>query len=254
MNTMADSLFWLRTVAYLTTVGVAVSLALAGSVNLVGLLCGIGVFGLALPVWPWARTIPPAGLFGVLFFEAILISSGQFLSDHPGTVMTLFFVLLPICARLPRRYSLLCYTAFPLIACLPPLLATNSRLGWAVIVEVLPGFLAMIAFSEGYWAFRDTLRAKQTLLDELVAAQRRQADNEHPGNSGQAAAGEPPILTRRDREVLSLVAVGFSNKEIAERLFLAEGTVKNRVSQILEKIGARDRTQAALRARDLGLI
>ena len=44
------------------------------------------------------------------------------------------------------------------------------------------------------------------------------------------------------------------NKEIANKLFLAEGTVKNYVTSILQKIGARDRTQAAIRARELGLL
>jgi DNA-binding NarL/FixJ family response regulator len=61
-------------------------------------------------------------------------------------------------------------------------------------------------------------------------------------------------LSSRERAVLALVARGLSNKEIASRLFLAEGTVKNHVSAILTKIDARDRTQAAMRARDLGLL
>lgn len=67
-------------------------------------------------------------------------------------------------------------------------------------------------------------------------------------------AAHKVALSRRETEVLRLLAEGFSNKEIAERLFLAEGTVKNRVSDILLKINARDRTQAALRARELGLL
>ena len=70
------------------------------------------------------------------------------------------------------------------------------------------------------------------------------------------AAGKRPSepLSSRERAVLALVARGLSNKEIASRLFLAEGTVKNHVSAILTKIDARDRTQAAIRARDLGLL
>jgi DNA-binding NarL/FixJ family response regulator len=68
--------------------------------------------------------------------------------------------------------------------------------------------------------------------------------------AGRLAAED---LSSRERSVLLLVAQGLSNKEIAGRLFLAEGTVKNHISAILQKIGARDRTQAALRARELGL-
>jgi DNA-binding NarL/FixJ family response regulator len=54
--------------------------------------------------------------------------------------------------------------------------------------------------------------------------------------------------------VLKLLAEGLSNKEIGQKLSLAEGTVKNYVTNLLGKIGVRDRTQAALRARELGLI
>jgi len=61
-------------------------------------------------------------------------------------------------------------------------------------------------------------------------------------------------LSSRERAVLGLLARGLSNKEIAGKLFLAEGTVKNHVSTILQKIDARDRTQAALKARELGLL
>ena len=66
--------------------------------------------------------------------------------------------------------------------------------------------------------------------------------------------GLPEPLTEREREVVRLLAEGLSNREIAERLSLAEGTVKNHVTNILQKLGVRDRTQAALRAREGGLI
>jgi two-component system response regulator DegU len=66
------------------------------------------------------------------------------------------------------------------------------------------------------------------------------------------AAAEAP--TERELEVLRLLAAGQSNKEIARELGLAEGTVKNHVSTILDKLHAANRTQAALVARDAGLI
>jgi DNA-binding NarL/FixJ family response regulator len=61
-------------------------------------------------------------------------------------------------------------------------------------------------------------------------------------------------LSHRELEVLRLLADGRSNREIAGALFLAEGTVKNHVTNVLAKLGARDRTQAALRARALDLL
>jgi len=69
-----------------------------------------------------------------------------------------------------------------------------------------------------------------------------------------AEAGLAERLSDREEEILQLMARGLSNREIATRLSLAEGTVKNYVTNILQKLGARDRTQAALRARELGLL
>ncbi len=61
-------------------------------------------------------------------------------------------------------------------------------------------------------------------------------------------------LSRREIEILKALAQGHTNKEIGDILYLAEGTVKNYVTSILQKIGARDRTQAALRAKELGVL
>lgn len=61
-------------------------------------------------------------------------------------------------------------------------------------------------------------------------------------------------LSEREREILALIARGASNKEIAGQLYIAEGTVKNHITHILGKLGVRDRTQAALKAKELGLL
>jgi DNA-binding NarL/FixJ family response regulator len=67
-----------------------------------------------------------------------------------------------------------------------------------------------------------------------------------------AALAEP--LTEREIEILRLVAEGASNEEIARRLYLAEGTLKNHVTNILGKLGVPGRLQAVKRARELGLV
>jgi DNA-binding NarL/FixJ family response regulator len=61
-------------------------------------------------------------------------------------------------------------------------------------------------------------------------------------------------LSRREMEVLALLAEGLSNQAIAERLYIAPGTAKNHVSSILSKLGACDRTQAILKAQEIGLL
>ena len=66
--------------------------------------------------------------------------------------------------------------------------------------------------------------------------------------------GLPEPLTERELDVLRLLADGLSNREIGRKLSITEGTVKNYVTNVLQKIGARDRTQAALRGRELGLM
>lgn len=61
-------------------------------------------------------------------------------------------------------------------------------------------------------------------------------------------------LSSRELEVLRQVATGASNKEIADLLVIAEGTVKNHLTSILAKLDARDRMQAVLKAREYGII
>ncbi len=73
-------------------------------------------------------------------------------------------------------------------------------------------------------------------------------------NSGFSAFEQPEPLTERETEILRLMAGGYSNKEIASALSVAEGTVKNHVSSVLSKMGVRDRTRAVLKAFESGLI
>jgi DNA-binding NarL/FixJ family response regulator len=72
-----------------------------------------------------------------------------------------------------------------------------------------------------------------------------------PRPAGQSSLAEP--LSERELDVLRHLAHGRSNKEIAAALSIAEGTAKNHMTSILNKLGVADRTQAALRARELGL-
>ncbi|MFI1720704.1 response regulator [Streptomyces sp. NPDC020489] len=88
-----------------------------------------------------------------------------------------------------------------------------------------------------------------TQLDSSVA---RHLTAALPSPTAPAAPAVP--LSPRETDILRLVAQGHTNREIASRLYLSEGTVKNHISRILTRLALRDRTQAALRARDLGLL
>jgi DNA-binding NarL/FixJ family response regulator len=91
------------------------------------------------------------------------------------------------------------------------------------------------------------------LLAEFNRLSGRPADAAVPATAARGPALVEP-LSAREQDVLRCLAHGMSNKEIGQRLNIAEGTVKNHMSQVLGKLQALDRTQAALRARELGLI
>jgi DNA-binding NarL/FixJ family response regulator len=61
-------------------------------------------------------------------------------------------------------------------------------------------------------------------------------------------------LSERELEILAIMATGATNREIGEQLYIAEGTVKNHVTSILGKLNARDRTQAVVKAQQLGIL
>ena len=80
------------------------------------------------------------------------------------------------------------------------------------------------------------------------------SDGQGPSKPGASAKDLPAALTEREQEVLQALARGLSNREIADQLVITEGTVKNHVSSLIDKLGVRDRTQAVLKGQELGLI
>jgi DNA-binding NarL/FixJ family response regulator len=98
-------------------------------------------------------------------------------------------------------------------------------------------------------AIRGTVTGK-TYVDPLVAGKVLRQASSH---QTQPATLITSKLTDRELEVLRLIARGLSNTDIADRLFLSDGTVRNHVSAILSKLGVSDRTQAAVLAIQHGL-
>jgi DNA-binding NarL/FixJ family response regulator len=94
-----------------------------------------------------------------------------------------------------------------------------------------------------------------SVLEPTVAARMMAGLNHGAARNGKKLSRplDDP-LSERERDVLKLLAAGRSNKEIGAELGITEGTVKNHMTNVLEKLGALDRTQAALKARELGLI
>jgi DNA-binding NarL/FixJ family response regulator len=103
-------------------------------------------------------------------------------------------------------------------------------------------------------SIRATVRG-ESILDPSVAAkvvQEFSRVSSLVGGTSSEILPEP--LSEREIELLRLIASGLSNKEIGETLFITEGTVKNHITHILGKLGVRDRTQAAIKAKEIGLI
>jgi len=116
------------------------------------------------------------------------------------------------------------------------------------------GYLLKDAPSENLFAAIRAAARGESFLQPSVTS-RVLAEFTRLSDQSPAAAStliEP--LSDREREILRLIAHGSSNREIADALFITEGTVKNHVTNILGKLDVRDRTQAALKARELGLV
>jgi DNA-binding NarL/FixJ family response regulator len=139
--------------------------------------------------------------------------------------------------------------------------------------DMLPPTLVLTTFDDGDAAVAAIkagakgLMLKDVSLEDLAQAIRalaadRTAFQPAMTESLMTALARAPVsrsddsvaeaLTAREKEVLHLICAGYSNKEIADLLALAEGTVKNHVSNLLLKLNARDRTRAALKALEGG--
>lgn len=137
----------------------------------------------------------------------------------------------------------------------PTLILTTFDDGDAVIAAIRAGargvMLKDVSLDDLAAAIR-ALAANQTSLQPAMTESLMAAIRRNPAPAGD----EPPTesLTQREREVLHLICAGYSNREIADMLRLAEGTVKNHVSNLLLKLDARDRTRAALKAIERGYL
>jgi DNA-binding NarL/FixJ family response regulator len=116
------------------------------------------------------------------------------------------------------------------------------------------GYLLKDAPSEKLAEAINVAARGETFLQPSVAAKVVAEFARLTKRSTEASESITEPLSERELEILRLIGQGASNREIASRLFLAEGTVKNHVTNILGKLDARDRTQAAMKARDSGLI
>ncbi|MCA9918248.1 MAG: response regulator transcription factor [Anaerolineales bacterium] len=97
----------------------------------------------------------------------------------------------------------------------------------------------------------------ESFLQPSVAAKVVAEFSRMSGTAGKTAVPQQDLvepLSERELEILGVLATGASNREIANQLYITEGTVKNHVTNILGKLGVRDRTQAALKAKEMGLI
>ena len=115
-------------------------------------------------------------------------------------------------------------------------------------LEIYGGLIALLFAVLGIWLGLKLTKTKETVVvkEVLISAQQSFALNE----MRLRELG----ITRRELEILELIANGLSNREIAEKLFVSENTVKTHSSRLFDKLSARRRTQAVQVGKELGLI
>jgi len=112
--------------------------------------------------------------------------------------------------------------------------------------EIYGGLIALLFAVMGIWLGLKLTKNKETVIVKEVPAPQFFTLNE----TRLRELG----ITRRELEILELIANGLSNREIAEKLFVSENTVKTHSSRLFDKLSARRRTQAVQLGKELGLI
>lgn len=115
-------------------------------------------------------------------------------------------------------------------------------------VEIYGGLIALVFAGAGIW-----LGLKLTGKKEVVVYKEVAVPASSPFVLNDVRLRELAV-TPRELEILALIATGMSNREIAEKLFVSENTVKTHSSRLFDKLGAKRRTQAVQMGKELGLI
>jgi NarL family two-component system response regulator LiaR len=115
-------------------------------------------------------------------------------------------------------------------------------------IEIYGGLIAVMFASVGIWVGLKLTKPKETVLVKEVQVPARE-----PFTLDRAKLQQLGI-TAREFEILQLIAGGMSNREIAEKLFVSENTVKTHSSRLFDKLSAKRRTQAVQIAKELRLI
>lgn len=158
--------------------------------------------------------------------------------------------------RMPKKTGLEVLEALRALDAPPPAILLTTFDDDAVVIRGIElgarGFLLKDVTLEQLTGAIRAVAAGGTLYSPAVTERVLRSLARLPTSFEAAALPEP--LTRREREVLRLMAAGASNKEIARALHAADGTIKNHASAIFAKLGVRDRTRAVLKALELGLL
>jgi DNA-binding NarL/FixJ family response regulator len=159
--------------------------------------------------------------------------------------------------RMPRKTGLEVLAAVAKVGKGPPCIVLTTFDDDAVALEGIKlgarGFLLKDVSLEQLAEAVRTVAAGGTLINPAVT-ERVVRGLARLGARVPATSSLPSPLTKRELDVLRLIASGRSNKEIADALGTAEATVKNQASAIFAKLGVRDRTRAVLRAIELGAL